>query len=482
VDRDNETEEVFGARLLSQEDGRDEMNLAEFPLSGIANRFLDGRKTVVFSDKAWDTELKQHVDRELAISGSDRYGLPTAKDEDVLLACIQVSRLGEFQSPEVYFSRYELLKLLRWPDEGKYYQRLSTSLRRWKGVTVYSNRAFYDHARKSWVNRDFGVFDNLYIYEREASEGARAPASSRLVWNEVLFSNFQAGYLKRLDWGLYCRLTDPVAKRLYRLLDKRFYHGDEVTFDLQDLAFRKVRLSDKYDTAQIKRALAGGIRELEALWELRRVPLAKRFTKKERGKWEVTFQRQKPKKLQAKLERAEAECSDLAMELVRRGIGPSMAEELVAKHEAAGIKTMIELFDWYQTRGQEKGAGFLVDSIRRRPEYRLPPGFESQATKRERQAAAHSRKRAVRKKQQLKEQAEEAAAKSRLEPFLEFWRGLDETARTEFEIQALTAAAPLKREGYHRLQQSGGHTFEQYRQVILRDYFEQQPDWSEREG
>ena len=75
--------------------------------------------------------------RELAISGSDRYGLPTSKDEDVLLACVQLSALQDFQEREVNFSRYELLKLLRWPDEGKSYKRLGVSLRRrWKGVTV----------------------------------------------------------------------------------------------------------------------------------------------------------------------------------------------------------------------------------------------------------------------------------------------------------------------------------------------------------
>ncbi len=197
-------------------DGRDEMNLAEFPLAAIGDRFLDGTKTVVFSDTVWDREKREHLPRQLTISGSDRYGLPTAKDDDILLACIQLSSIGDFHDREVQFSRYELLKLMRWPDESRYYHRLSTSLRRWKGTTVYSDRAFYDNARKSWVNRDFGVFDNLYIYERETDEGARAPASSWFVWNEVLFQSFQAGYVKQLDWNLYCSLKDPVAKRLYR--------------------------------------------------------------------------------------------------------------------------------------------------------------------------------------------------------------------------------------------------------------------------
>src|SRR5262245_29701472 len=33
--------------------GRDEMNLVECPLSVVAERFLDGRKTVVYRDQVW---------------------------------------------------------------------------------------------------------------------------------------------------------------------------------------------------------------------------------------------------------------------------------------------------------------------------------------------------------------------------------------------------------------------------------------------
>ena len=201
-----ETPKVGPSDWESFADGRDEMNLIECPLSAVADRYLDGRKTVVFRDEVFDSDRGAPVKRELAISGSDRYGLPTARDEDVLLACVQLSAMQEFQNREVFFSRYELLKLLRWPDEGKSYTRLAVSLRRWKGVTLYSDRAFYDHARKSWVTRDFGVFDFLSLYEREAVQGASAPAASRFVWNEVFFDSFRSGYLKKLDWNLYCRL------------------------------------------------------------------------------------------------------------------------------------------------------------------------------------------------------------------------------------------------------------------------------------
>ena len=164
-------------RLETFSEGRDEMNLAELPLAAVSDRFLDGAKTVVFVDEVWDEQKRGHVKRKLSISGSDLYGLPTAKDDDVLLACVQLSAIGDFHKREVHFSRYELLKLLRWADTTRNYRRLSTALRRWKGLTIYSDKAFYDHGRKSWVSRDFGIFDNLYIYEREEAERREAPAA-----------------------------------------------------------------------------------------------------------------------------------------------------------------------------------------------------------------------------------------------------------------------------------------------------------------
>ena len=84
----------------SLESGVDELNLAEFPLAAISDRFLDGKKTVIFEEVVYDRQESRNLTRRLTLSGSDRYGLPTAKDDDVLLACIQISKLQEFQSPK----------------------------------------------------------------------------------------------------------------------------------------------------------------------------------------------------------------------------------------------------------------------------------------------------------------------------------------------------------------------------------------------
>lgn len=445
------------------------MNLAEFPLAAISERILDGTKTVVFSDSVWDSELRRHVPRELTISGSDRYGLPTAKDDDVLLACIQVSSLGGFQSREVHFSRYELLKLLRWPDEGKNYLRLATSLRRWKGLTIFSNRAFYDNGRKSWVNRDFGIFDRLQIYEREIHERISAPASSSFIWNEVPFESFQAGYLKQLDWNLYCELKNPVAKRLYRFLDKRFYHGDSLTIDLHELAFKKVRLSQNYNTAQVKRALIGGIQELEALWELKPVSDKKRFRKISPGKWEAVFtRRRKPTKRQRD---SELQSSDLVYELTKRDIGPATADELVEKNPQERIQTMIELYDWHSGRGQEKGPGFIVAGIKAATPYRLPKGFETRDQKAKRKRALNSRKRAEKELRERKHVAAVAKEKAEQAPFRAYWNGLTDAEQTAFETEAFRSAEPLKRQLYQESKARGAETHREFRIVILRDHF-----------
>jgi hypothetical protein len=72
--------------------GRDEMNLAEFPVTVLADRAPKGARTLIF-----------RVDQgQLTITGSDAYGLPTAPDADVIVALIQLTKLkNDFQKPTV---------------------------------------------------------------------------------------------------------------------------------------------------------------------------------------------------------------------------------------------------------------------------------------------------------------------------------------------------------------------------------------------
>src|SRR3989304_4460220 len=65
--------------------GRDEMNLAEFPLATLADRAPRGCKTLVFEDRIRGRGQGQHQVKRLTISASDKYGLPTAADDEGVL-------------------------------------------------------------------------------------------------------------------------------------------------------------------------------------------------------------------------------------------------------------------------------------------------------------------------------------------------------------------------------------------------------------
>lgn len=245
--------------------GRDEMNLAEFPIALLSTRPNRNSKTLQFEDQVWDKRPGETITRRLTVSASDKYGLPTALDDEVIVGLIQLTRGNGFEDRRVFFSRYELIRLLGWRNEGKSYTRLETSLRRWLGVTLYYENAWWDKAAGAWVDEHFHMLDQVVVYDRRRRLlrcGMDELPLSMFVWNEVVFRSFQSGYLKQLDMGLYRGLESPVAKRLYRLLDKRFYHKREWTFDLRTFCCEHVGLSRSYDAAGLKRKLRPAIGEL----------------------------------------------------------------------------------------------------------------------------------------------------------------------------------------------------------------------------
>lgn len=448
--------------------GKDEMNLAEFALAGIGARRPDGRKTVVFQDQVFDKRRRTYVPRELSISGSDKYGLPTAQDDDVLLACFQLTKLQGFRSRELIFSRYEVLKLLNWTLESHYYRRVKTSLRRWKGVTVYSDRNFWDGAAGGFVDRDFGIIDELRLLEREREEPSKRRSS--LVWSEFIWQSCQAGYIKDLDWQFYLGLESPVAKRLYRFLDKRFWRDQSrFLFDLRELAFRHVGMSAKQDNYDLIRELGKGIAELECKWPLL-VPLPKdrRFRQVAHGKWEVEFLSARvARRSQTKL--LTPTQTELVNSLHVRGVSRTEGEKLAVQHDPALIRTQLEAFDYRLANSNGRraiadGGAFLAEAIRK--QFPLPAGFlstEAKTATAERQAARQRLLEDDRKQREVAERREAELIAARIREFLDRL-GTDE-ARAEFE--RIAAARSPFRNQYAEAKAAGGLRYERWRQVIL---------------
>src|SRR4051794_39825524 len=73
--------------------GKDEMNLAEFPMTSLSDRPLRGETSLKFEDEIYDERKKKVVRRHRIIEGSKEYGLPTATDDSVILALIQLTKI-----------------------------------------------------------------------------------------------------------------------------------------------------------------------------------------------------------------------------------------------------------------------------------------------------------------------------------------------------------------------------------------------------
>ncbi|MHB1785277.1 MAG: replication initiator protein A [Acidimicrobiales bacterium] len=424
--------------------GRDELNLAEFPITLLADRVPDGCKTLEFEDTLFDQQANALVTRRLTITGSDRYGLPTAVDDEILVALIQLTKLGNnFTNRRVSFTRYELLKLLGWGDRGDSYDRIEESLNRWMGVTLYYDKAWWDKDTKSWIDAKFHVLESVFLVDQDTRRRRKARGQQELMlswfsWNEVVFRSFQAENLKRLDVDTYFSLKSSVSKRMYRFLDKRFYHRARWEFDLKEFAREHIGLSRNYTPPKIKEKIQPALDELTAIGFLEPLSRNERFAKAGRGNWKIILIK---KSAPAEQRPRKSDLSELERELVTRGVSQSKAEELVAGHAAERIRVKLEVFDWMlatkDKRVTKSPAGYLVKSIEE--DYAAPKGFETKADREKREAAKQEQERreAEAKRQQKAEEARERAIRAKV---TKYWSSLSVAEQKKLEAEALDQA------------------------------------------
>lgn len=469
----DENRETHGGRAHRRDMGRDELNLAEFPLATLADKAPRGCKTLTFGDRIWDRSQRKHVARRLTITASDKYGLPTALDDDVILGLVQLSKVADFADRCVRFSRYQLIRLLGWGDEGKSYSRLETSLKRWLGVTLYYENAWWDRSRKKWVDAHFHLLDNLVLYRRPkrktaAASGSREATLSAFTWNEVVFHSFQAGYLKQLDVELYRRLHRRTAKRMYRFLDKRFHFSNRIRFDLRRFACEHVGLSRTYDAAQLKRRLHPAIEELEQAGYLQPMASSERFRRMRRGEWEVAFLRT-PRA--GGRNRGGQQFTTVEKQLVDRGVTAAAAVRLAREYPRELVEAKVTVFDTLRKRRDpcisRNPAGYLVKSIR--DDYSPPPGAV-QMTSRQAVPRAGGRNGSGASLVRL-EAASECRSTQEEEQVNEYLLRLSSGERSQLERVALGGASRIAADGLQRAIDSGNDGMAaHYRQAIVHQY------------
>jgi len=128
---------------------------------------------------------------------------------------------------------------------------------------------------------------------------------------------------------------------------------------------------------------------------------------------------------------------ELERQLIKRGIGPASAEELSLSQPATHIREMLELYDWYNSRGQPRGPGFLVQSLKKPDNISFPPGFESSVQRNNRQQAREAQKQSQQRAISKRERQAIQKQNSRQRAFMAFWEAMSPSEQDAFETEAL---------------------------------------------
>ena len=368
----------------------------------------------------------------------------------VILALIQLTKQkSNFTNREVEFTRLELIKLLGWPNEGRNYERIKLSLLRIECVTYIYDNAWWDDRQKSWTTKIFHILDTVEINDSRTSDGQGGLFPSRIVWNEVVFDSFQAGFLRDIDFQLCMRLEHPTALRMYRFLGKRFYVRPDWKFDLKEFAYDSYvpwpelrrRHADR-PQAQARDRGTGKLRFLGAsarrsAFHQERTGMVSPFSAKTPPSSSLPNDaRSKPKPFPLS-----------ANPGLSRGVTEKTAEELAHSSSRSDfIAAKIEAFDWEmkQPKPPKRPAGYLVKSIQ--VGYAADPNFISTAERKRREETRQARERQEaedrRQKYEAAQQEHQLAARVKA-----YRQGRTAGQIAELEAEAVAQASEEVRHG-----------------------------------
>jgi hypothetical protein len=281
-------------------DGRDELNLADFPISVLQRQQPTddhGAKldTAVYEATRYDRDARQRVQQRVTLETSSKHGLPTPADENVVLALLYVAKHTHgFADPVVPFAPRQLFRIMGWAPNSRSYDRLRQVLRRLKALVIRYENSWWDIGGRAYEAEVATGIVSEYRLARQVG-GRKQPGAAPacwVCWTPRFQQSLSSGNLKKLDLERLFALKLPTSQRLYRFLDKRFYPPHQppvVEMDVYDLACGHVGLTRVANVAELKRRLAPAIAELEETGFIAKADPAERYQKVRPGVWRVRF-------------------------------------------------------------------------------------------------------------------------------------------------------------------------------------------------
>lgn len=452
-------QESYSSEAFEIVTGLEELNWVEFPLALLTSKAPAHLKTLRFQDTIEDSASGERIERRVLVSAADALTLPTWQDQDVLLAMMKHTRDSTgFSSPVVPFTLYKILKILNWPDNGTYRQRIKTALQKWNATWIRFENSFRRDSR--WTTEK--GFHVISYYELADAKHPDPNREQIFEWHRVVFDSIKAKHTKPLDWSFYIGLQLPSTKRLYRFLDKRFWITPKYSPLLVPFCQEKMGLGRDYKPNRYCKLLEPAIAELVSKKFLASISRERLFERVTSGVYRVHFHRHRRPKCES--------LNPLAAELTARGIDDAEADKLTKQFDDEHVRNQIEYFDSELKKKKVLGPGRLRAGITQR--YKLPAGFETKAQTRAKAIQIAERQKQNHAAQLAREDAEEALLRTRESTTKAYLASLTTPEHDALVRRAVEAGSKLLRKLYTDAVRSGSHVATYYRDQMVQEYIQ----------
>lgn len=240
--------------------GKDEMNLAVLPIARLGR---NDRRTRIEYHGTFKERGKEQETMVWIVEGAA--GLPTEFAERVMVALLYLGAQQDFADRKMRFTVYRVLKVLGLAISNRNYRMVEKALKQLAGVLITSDKAWVERTeegkqKRVTTSRGFHLIDEYFLHYQETDEDEQ---ESFVLWGARLWKSIQAGYLKMLDIDFYYSIDNPLARRLYRFLDKLMAYEPEKPYqiDIFDLA-NKLGMAAYDHAAHLRRPLKTAAQEL----------------------------------------------------------------------------------------------------------------------------------------------------------------------------------------------------------------------------
>jgi hypothetical protein len=225
-------------------------------------RILTDKKKTISTVRYFNGEK---IETTSTILPSAYYGLPVTADQDKYFALQKIiqqerRRTGLVPDP-VGFTSADLLRILGVKKNGKNYDDVEEWMKRMTATTITAKLFFA--GRKVWVDDTFHVFDRVALKGMDLGDGRIA--TMNYIWlSQWQRDNIAANYELPIDFDVYCRLRNHIAKALVPLLQIWLYTSMRTgRFEKSYTAFCQLLNIRQYEhLSKIRSVLAPSFSEL----------------------------------------------------------------------------------------------------------------------------------------------------------------------------------------------------------------------------